>query len=131
MWKIHKISKIDISLAYSTSFVNKKTSSGIQKMCQVEVWFSQTMYVSYHTESILSKEKRTLQMQGSFVIRLLSSYVTLRIQRFLEQPILTPVIVLSLQHQCLVTLVLVVLVLVLPESLVLEFLVFVALELLI
>ena len=89
---------------------------------------------TYHTIDIisLSKEKEPCSRKALSLIRLLSFYVTLSIQRFLKQPILTQVIVLSLEHQCLVTLVLVVLVLEsVLESQVFVALVFVGLELLI
>lgn len=133
MWKIHKISKSNVSLSYPTSFVNKKNTfwnpedaSGGSMVLSIPC--------TYHTIDIisLSKEKEPCNRKALSLIRLLSFYVTLSIQRFLKQPILTQVIVLSLQHQCLVTLVLVVLVLELVlESLVFVVPVFVVQELLI
>lgn len=111
-----------------------KTPSGIQKMFQVEVWFSQ-----YHI-SILphkysycqKKKKKPCRRKALSLIRLLLFYVTLSIQRFLKQPILTQVRMLHLENLYLVILVFVVLVLELVlESQVFVALVFAVLELLI
>lgn len=121
----------DCTIPYSICQI--KTPSEIQKMFQVEVWFSQShvIIISYRYDDC-QKKKEPCSRKALSLIRLLLSYVTLSIQRFLKQPILTQVRVLHLENQCLVILVLVVLVLELVlVSQVFVALVFAVLELLI
>lgn len=134
MWKIHKNIKeyYKISIPYLICQI-KKHLLDFRRCFRWKYGSLNTMYLSYHrNRMIVKRKKEPCSRKALSWIRLLSSYVTLSIQRFLKQPILTQVIVLSLQHQCLVTLVLVVLVLELVlESQVFVALVFVGLELLI